>query len=195
MRAGAEFGSVRHLTGRFFGALWPGGPSAAGDAWARQWLLPGEQQLWESMSGPDRRHAVGVARRTLALLGYGPASADTRGPGGTGPEGPWRAVAASALLHDVGKIEAGLGTITRSAATGLALVVGRRRLASSTPDEGTWRRRLRLYFTHDHIGAELLERAGSDPLTVTWAAQHHQRRESWTIELRIADALKAADGD
>lgn len=196
MRASAEFGSVRHLTGRFFGALWPGGPSAAGEAWARQWLLPGELRLWESMSGPDRRHAVGVARRTLTLLGYGAASGeDAPGSGGSESGGSKRAVAASALLHDVGKIEAGLGTVTRSAATGLAIVVGRRRLASSTGEEGAWRRRLRLYFTHDRVGSELLERAGSDPLTVTWAAQHHQRRESWTIDLRIADALKAADGD
>lgn len=179
MRAKTEFGSLRHLTGRFFGALWPGGPSQKDEAWARQWLLPGERQLWQSMSGPDRRHGVGVARRTLALLDGNQA----------------REVAASALLHDVGKVESQLGTVWRAAATALAMVVGRHRLASPRVGERRWRRRLRLYFTHDTVGAELLAEAGSDPATVTWAAQHHQKRESWTIDLRIADALKEADGD
>lgn len=179
VRARTEVGSLRHLSGRFFGALWPGGPKEADEAWVRRWLLPGELQLWRSMSGPDRRHAVGVARRTLATLG-----GDTT-----------REVTASALLHDVGKVEARLGTVMRAAATGLALLVGRRRLAEPSEGETRWRRRLRLYFTHDAVGAELLARAGSHPLTVTWAAEHHLSRQRWTIDLRIADALKEADGD
>lgn len=179
VRAKTEFGSFRHLTGRFFGALWPGGPSQKDEEWVRQWLLPGEHELWRSMSGPDRRHGVGVARRTLALL-----------KGNT-----TREVAASALLHDVGKLESGMGTVWRAAATALALVVGRHRFAALRDSERWWRRRLRLYFTHDKVGAALLAKAGSDPLTVAWAAQHHQGRESWTVDLRIADALKEADGD
>jgi hypothetical protein len=177
---GTGFGSLRHLTGRFFGALWPGGPPASDEAWVGQWLLPGEQGLWRSMSGPDRRHAVGVARRTVALLAT---------------EDPRREVVASALLHDVGKVEAGFGTLARSLATALALVIGRKRLVSRHEPERPWRRRLRLYLTHDAVGAELLSRAGSHPFTIAWAAQHHRSRDHWTIDLPIADALKAADGD
>ena len=185
-----EFGSIRHLAVRFFAALWPGGPSAADEAWALQWLVPGEKALWSRMSGPDRRHAVGVARTTAQLLGSA--------PGSTSDDPTERAVMASALLHDVGKVESGLGTLARAVLTGVALVTGRSRLASppspAAPDNG-WRRRVRLYLTHDSVGAGLLEAAGSDGLTVAWAREHHMAPQHWTVPPRLADALKAADGD
>jgi hypothetical protein len=66
-----------------------------------------------------------------------------------------RAEIAGALLHDVGKIECGLGTFGRVAAT----VVGRRG------------RRFTLYHDHERIGAELAEAAGSDPATVDLIAE------------------------
>ena len=180
MPSSAEFGSLRHLAGRFFGALWPGGPRAEDEEWARRWLVDGEQRLWARMSGPDRRHAVGVARDTLRLLEAGP------------PVG--REVVASALLHDVGKVEAALGTVGRALVTAVAMVVGRGRLVSGAGGGG-WRRRARHYLAHDRIGAGLLEAAGSDPLTVAWAREHHQDPSTWSVERRLADALKAADGD
>ncbi len=68
------------------------------------------------MSGPDRRHAVGVARDTLVLLADG--------------DEPGRDVVASALLHDVGKVESGLGTFARVGVTVAAMGVGRERLAA-----------------------------------------------------------------
>ncbi|HZU80536.1 MAG TPA: hypothetical protein VE991_11520 [Acidimicrobiales bacterium] len=184
MAATTEFGSLRHLAGRFFGALWPGGPKPADEAWARRWLVPGEQDLWGRMSGPDRRHAVGVARGTLALLGA--------------PAEPDRAVVAAALLHDAGKVEAGFGTLARAVVTALAMVAGRARLAAEPGGgrrEGRWRRRIRLYLTHDAVGAELLQAAGSAPVTVAWTREHHRPREQWTVPQPAADALKAADGD
>ena len=92
------FGSWHHLAGRFFGALSPAGPPADDEAWALSSLLEGEQALWARMSGPDRRHAVGVARDTVQLLQ---------------PASPPRDVVAAALLHDVGKVESGLGTFAR----------------------------------------------------------------------------------
>lgn len=184
-----EFGSVRHLTRRFLSALSPAGPSPTDEAWALGWLLPGEQRLWHRMSGPDRRHAVRVARDALARLGDG-------GP----PVG--RAVAASALMHDVGKVEADLGTVRRALVTAAAMVVGRSRLggpptaaAGGGAELAGWRRRVQLYLTHDRVGAALLRGAGSDPLTVSWAAEHHQPADRWTVDRRVADALKAADGD
>jgi hypothetical protein len=51
------------------------------------------------------------------------------------------------------------------------------------------------YLVHDRIGARLLEKAGSDPMTVAWAAEHHLSPAAWSVEGRIADALKSADGD
>jgi len=181
----SEFGSPRHLVTRFLTALWPGGPGAADEAWARRFLLPGEADLWRKMSGPDRRHAIGVARTTISLLGE------------EGCESS-REVVAGALLHDVGKIESGLGTVGRAVLTSLCLAVGRRRFTAAPAEgvsEAAWRRRARLYLTHDQLGAGLLERAGSHPLTVAWAAEHHRDPEHWTVDPRVGAALKAADDD
>jgi len=95
-------------------------------------------------------------------------------------------------------VESELGTLARAVVTGLALVVGRERICG--PDETVarwpgWRGQVQRYFHHDRIGGELLRRAGSDPLTVAWAEQHHQPADRWTVERRVGEALKAADGD
>ncbi len=177
-----EFGSLRHLAERFYGALSSAGPSSATEQWALEQLLPGERDLWRRMSGPDRRHAVGVAEECLRL------SASAGVP-------PTRDVVAAALMHDVGKIEAGLGTFARVAVTLAALVLGRGRLARRTGDEAAldWRARARLYVTHDRVGGELLRSAGSEPLTIAWAEQHHLAPERWTIDPGVGAILKAAD--
>jgi hypothetical protein len=182
------FGSWRHLAGRFFGALSPAGPSQSDEAWALGSLLDGEQVLWRRMSGPDQRHAVDVARETVRLLGPGPVP---------------REVVAAALLHDVGKVESGLGTFARVGVTLAAITAGRVRLlswaASSPPRPGrqapSWRARVGMYLAHDRLGAELLERAGSNELTFTWAREHHLSPARWTVNGRVGGALKAADGD
>jgi hypothetical protein len=179
------FGSWHHLAGRFFGALSPAGPPDDDEAWALGSLLEGEQLLWGRMSGPDRRHAVGVARDTVQLLQ---------------PGSPPREVVAAALLHDVGKVESGLGTFARVGVTVAAMTAGRSRLlgwaGSAAPrDRPSWRARIGMYLTHDRIGADLLQSAGSDELTVTWAREHHLPSARWTIDSRVAGALKEADGD
>jgi len=123
------------------------------------------------MSGPDRRHAVGVGRDVATTLG---AAAS-------------RAVLAAALLHDVGKLESGLGTLARVPATLLGLCA-RARFSSG---DG----RIARYLRHDELGGRLLVEAGSDPLTSDWAAEHHLPPDRWTVPRPIANALKAADGD
>lgn len=160
------------------GSLWPGGPLAGEESWARSCLLPGEQALWGRMSGADRRHAAAVARRVERSLG----------------DEATRPVLAAALLHDVGKVESGLGTYGRVIATASAAVAG--------PDMAdTWRkqrgfaRRVGLYLHHDRLGADLLELAGSDDLTVAWAREHHRPRSEWTVPPEVGAALKAADDD
>jgi hypothetical protein len=184
MSASGGFGSWLHLAHRFFGALSPAGPPPSDEAWAVASLLPGEQELWAQMSGPDRRHAIAVARDTSRLLG---------------PEGARREVLAAALLHDVGKVESSLGTFSRVAATLLAMGLGRQRATSWRPGPGTgrpsWKARVALYLEHDRLGADLLERAGSDELTSTWARQHHLPAARWTVDATVAAALKEADGD
>jgi hypothetical protein len=183
----SEFGSLGHLAGRFFGSLLPIGPAGADERWAQEHLLPGERDLWQRMSRVDRRHAVGVARRTVIELDGGT---------GNGPAAAGRDVVAAALLHDVGKIQAGIGTWGRAGVTLAAMAAGRERLAGwSTSGRRAWQRRVGLYLTHDRVGAELLATAGSDPLTVAWAGEHHRPRQRWSVDSRLGDALKAADDD
>ena len=161
--------TVRHLVSRFAGSLWPGGPPAAAEAWVAGVLSEAELVLWRTMSGPDRRHAVGVGRTVARVLGEERA---------TPP------VVAAALLHDVGKVESGLGTLGRTVAT-VAIATGR----------GLSRPRIAAYRRHPEIGAEMLELAGSDPVTVAWAREHHLPPSGWTLPTALATALKAADGD
>ena len=56
-------------------------------------------------------------------------------------------------------------------------------------------RRVGLYLRHDEVGADMLALAGSHPLTVTWARQHHQKCEDWAVPAAVGSALKAADDD
>lgn len=122
-----------HLAARFFGSLSKRPPDPDAEAWAAGQLLAGEVALWQQMSNQDRRHSIKVARRFIEAR-----------PAATRPE------VAGALLHDVGKIECGLGTWGRVVAS----VVGGRT------------ERFRSYHDHEAIGARLAQRAGSDPATV-----------------------------
>lgn len=190
MSGSAGYGSPRHLATRWLTSLWPGGPDVASEAWARRWLTPEEQMIWARMSGPDRRHAVGVSRRVAVARGN---------PDGAGVP---TAVLAAALLHDAGKVASGLGTNARAVVTLVAVVAGRTRVAgwAAPPEPDTehragWARRAGLYVTHDRVGAEMLRGAGSDPLVADWAEQHHLPPERWTVDADVGATLKAADDD
>ena len=169
-------GRPRHLARRFLGSLRPGGPSSTEEAWATGYLLAGEADLWRSMSGADRRHAVAVARRVDRVLGS-----------------PERPVLAAALLHDVGKVRSGLGTPGRVVATVVGAVAADRTARWATSDG--FRGRIGRYLRHPQEGAALLETAGSDPFTVAWATEHHRDPGRWTVDHRPAEALRAADDD
>ena len=127
------FTKPHHLVARFVVSLSARPPEPAEETWAESQLLASEVELWRRMSNQDRRHSAKVARRFIAAM-----------PTAT------RAQIAGALLHDVGKIECGLGTWGRV----LASAVGGRT------------ERFRLYHDHESIGARLAEAAGSDPVTV-----------------------------
>jgi hypothetical protein len=183
---GSGFGSLRHLAVRFVGSLSSAAPSVAGEAWARNWLTPAERELWARQSNADRRHAIEVAHEVAGMLG------DADGAGVP------TEVLAAALLHDVGKIESGLGTFGRVWATFAALAFGRERVAGWAPEDGGdagRRARAGRYVTHDRRGARLLAGAGSAPFVVTWAREHHQPEATWTLDPALTHALKVADGD
>lgn len=141
---------LAHLARRFVGSLSKRPPTVDDARWAESFLLPIEAAMWRKMSNVDRRHHVLVARRFLAER-----------PDAT------RAEMAGALLHDVGKVDAGLGTFGRV----LATIVGPRTA------------RFRTYHDHEAIGARWLTDAGSDPDTIAVV-----RREG-----PAAAALAAAD--
>ncbi len=108
-----------------------------------------------------------------------------------------RPVLAAALLHDVGKLDAHLRTYGRVVAT-LAGESGgprRGRRPQWTPTNG-FTRRVGLYLRHPELGGDLLALAGSDPLTVAWAREHHlPPEERWTVDPDLAGALHEADDD
>ena len=89
-----------HLMRRWWGSLRANEPSAADTDWAATFLLPGERELFASMSTADRSHAIVVARRFLQRQ----------------PDADRDHVAA-ALLHDVGKTRSDLSTGRRVLAT------------------------------------------------------------------------------
>lgn len=169
---------LAHLTKRFVTSLWPLGPSRVDDEWARSHLIEGEEQLWSRMSRQDRRHSVGVARRVEEALG-----ADAERP-----------VMAAALLHDVGKIDARLGTFLRVVATVSAAIAGRETAELWVRTFGITRR-IGLYLLHPSIGGDHLAMAGSDPFTETWAREHHLPAEMCSLDEQLANALRDADDD
>jgi hypothetical protein len=169
---------ISHLSQRFAASLWPGGPSRSETSWALDHLSEAEAELWMRMPGPDRRHAVRVARRVERALGH---EAE-------------REVIAAALLHDVGKTVAGLRTYGRVIATVSAAVAGHH-MAYRWSETRGFVRRVGLYLRHPELGADLLALAQSHPVTVAWAREHHLPPEDWTVPTRLGEVLKAADDD
>jgi hypothetical protein len=131
------------------------------------------------MSNPDRRHAVCVARAVAAELGGG----------GDRP------VLAVALLHDSGKAVSRLGTVARVVATLVWLGLGTGRARRWAAGSGFISRRLGEYHLHPELGAQLLQEAGADPLTIAWTREHHLLPDQWTIPYELAAVLKACDDD
>jgi hypothetical protein len=149
------------------------------ERWALDQLGPGETELWHRLSDPDRCHAVDVARAVVVELG----------------EPIDRPVVAAALLHDSGKVVSRLGTFSRVIATLVWAAVDDARAEGWSTSDRVVTRRLGQYRRHPELGAELLRAAGSDPLTVAWAAEHHLPPDRWTIPIEIGQALKACDDD
>lgn len=170
----------RHLTRRFFGALRPGPPPVQDEAWAAEVLSPEELLLFRRLPNHDRRHALQVAHRAQAALG--PSRDETR----------WLA---AAMLHDVGKYDAGLSVPGRAVAT-IAV------LGSSGPSRARrwlasrgWRHRIALYARHGELGADQIRRAGGREDAAVWSEVHHHP-ETWAalpIPYDVVRILDAAD--
>lgn len=149
---------VGHLARRFVGAVRAAAPPPADEAWVDAQLLDRERRLWVRLSDADRAHSILVARRFAAEA----------------PDAP-RAAVAAALLHDIGKVDGGLGTLGRVLAT----------LMGPRGD------RFRRYHDHESLGLALLREAGSDPLTLALldANADADAPEPWRSALERADAI------
>lgn len=175
-RSAARRPLAGHLVRRFASSLSPRPLPAADARWAEEQLLPGEVDLWRRTGRADRRHVVGVARRVQAALG----------------DAATRPVLAAALLHDVGKLEAGLGTYGRVVAT-LSVAVAGRDTAAAWVEARGFTRRVGLYARHEALGADMLELAGSDPLTVALVREQSLPADDRTVPDHLVEALRAAD--
>ncbi len=86
----------------------------------------------------------------------------------------------AALLHDIGKRQAGLGALGRSLASAHSKLGG--------VAKGKWRS----YMEHGPAGAVELDILGAEPIVVDFARHHHGERpdsisgEDWTL-LQAAD--------
>jgi putative nucleotidyltransferase with HDIG domain len=123
-------------------------------------LTPKLGALYLGMAVRDQKHALRVLRR----LGH----ADSL-------------LCRAALLHDVGKTRAPLGTLGRS------LVV----LARATDTTGLLRAipllgpRVQRYLRHPEIGAEMLRAAGADAALVEIVAEHESGRPHHPATARL----------
>jgi response regulator RpfG family c-di-GMP phosphodiesterase len=161
-----------HLARRFVRALWPGRPRTADVAWVESVLTPAELSLWRQLPNHDRRYSIRVARHAQQSLA-GTEHDDSR----------WQTVA---LLHDVGKLDAGLGVAGRTLATVTGVVRPRTRQSSG---------RFGRYLRHDEIGAAMIRSTEGRNEAAVWAAVHHHR-ERWAdsgLPGPVAEALAAAD--
>ena len=154
-------GPLIHLVRRFFQSIVDRGPGTADENWLLGLLSGAEADLYRQMSAADRCHALRSARC--------PTLADD-------------AQRVAAALHDVGKIQAGLGTWARVGATLTAAVF-----------PGWLSGRWADYRDHPRLGAEMLRDAGCAELTVVWAAEHHFPLAKSSLPPEVAAALAAAD--
>ena len=123
-----------HLAKRFVLSLVPSQVQEIERQWVHSVLTQSELVLWNNMMVQDRRHSVMVGRR---FVKHRPTASQSE--------------IAGALLHDVGKSVARLGSFARVIAT----LVGPRTS------------RFRQYHDHERIGATMLRSIGSDELTIS----------------------------
>ncbi|MFM8305341.1 MAG: hypothetical protein ACKOA9_13775 [Actinomycetota bacterium] len=172
-----------HLVRRFFGALSPAPPRPADVAWVAGVLNECELAAWRHLPAHDRRHSVRVGRAVEAALA------------GTAHAGDPCFVEA-ALLHDVGKLDSGLGVLGRVAATVAGAVAGWDRAEPWSRGRGITRR-FGLYLRHPDLGAVRIRECGGSAEAAAWAACHQDpaRHCEAGLPAPVVDALAAADDD
>ena len=160
-----------HLAARTLWSLRKPTPDPDGEAWLLSLLSPAETLLYRSMNATDRSHAVHCAQAVERL--------------GTD-------VVVASAMHDIGKVQAGLGVPGRVAASVCGLLIEDQ--ARRWRDRGGVRGQIGRYLNHPDAGAAMLKAAGSSQLAVDWARDHHRGLEEQSIDPDVAIALLQADG-
>lgn len=172
-----------HLVRRFFGALSPARPRPVDVDWAAGVLNDRELAVWSRLPRHDRRHSIRVAREVEASLAGTPYGGDRR----------W---VEAALLHDVGKVDAGLGVLGRVGAT-LAGAAAGHDLADAWSAKRGITRKVGLYLRHPELGADRIRICGGSPEAARWAECHQDpaRHADCGLPEPVVEALTAADDD
>jgi hypothetical protein len=173
---------LANLLRRQWDALTRARATAADRAWAASLLQPNELALWRRLSAHDQHHSIEVARGVLRRLAGTPYAGDGRWLG-------------AALLHDVGKVVAGLSLPERVLATlvgKLVRVSTAQRWAASADGPA---RRLGLYLRHGQAGAEAIRAAGGREEIAAWAEVHQELPcpQLSVVPDPVARALSASD--
>ena len=169
-----------HLVKRFFGSLRPGGP-------------------------PDGRRGLG--RRATCCPASSRCGAGCRAPTGATPSAsPSGSSGRSATRPPArssrprccttsARSSPACGTYGRVVATLSAKVAGAGHGRHVAASSGASPAGSASTSSTTRLGGDLLELAGSDPLTVAWAREHHRPESEWTVDADVGGALKAADDD
>ena len=171
-----QLGSPFHLVKRFFVSVFVFRTDTKTEIELLELLTEEEKKLYLSQPRIDRIHSVRNANSVLS--------------DSSGAFQPTHVVAAA--LHDVGKAEANLGILGRVSATTLQKIVPMDKIRSWNLKEGI-RNRIYSYCIHTERGAELLSEAGSAPIVISWALQHHNKEDNIEIPQEIVAVLKKAD--
>jgi hypothetical protein len=172
-----------HLARRFFGALWPGRPDPSDVAWVATVLNERELAVWQRMPNHDRRHSIRVARDVESMLANTEYTDDPR----------WTE---AALLHDIGKLDSGLGVFGRVLAT-LAGAAAGHDMAEPWSNKRGVTRRFGLYLRHPELGATRIRMCDGSREAALWA-EAHQDPDLWSttgFPRVVIDALVTADDD
>ena len=176
-----------HLAARFVGSLVPRRVSEAQAQRVRAQLTEAEYACWERMPRADRIEGLAVARRFEKLLAAARSHYD---------ESLVDTCIAAALVHDVGKQDAGLGTYRRALATIAGAVAGHDMADAWSLSRGVTRR-FGLYLQHAELGRQRLVVSGGRPDVAQWAAVHHTPSQwsstGWPRPL--CEMLARADGE
>ena len=142
----SSLGTWRHLATRLLSVVSSTGLKPGEVDEIRGWLSAFESDSFLAQPSYDQRHGLEAARHVAR-------------------QHPLRRdLVRTALLHDVGKRQAGLGPIGRSLASAYTKLGG--------ISKGKWRS----YLEHGHAGAIELDILGAEPMVVDFARHHHGER-------------------